>query len=302
MMIRHTLAALLALVASPALAGSPASWSQPIAPFHIVGPVWYVGTRGLAVYAIKTDAGAILVSGPLAQSAPLIERNLKSIGIAPAQLKLMLNSHAHFDHAAAFAALRHDTGARLVASAADAPALRRGRHEADNTNGHTRFPPVPVDRIVRDGETIRLGSVGITATLTPGHTPGCTTWSMPVAERGRTLRVVFPCSITVADNVLHGNRAYPGIVADYRRSFARLAAMPADIVLPMHPEIADVLGREARAQAGAGVGAFVDRALLGRIVTEARGDFDNKLRAEGFSARKRLVRRNNPSQHGSNGT
>lgn len=300
-MIKRTLAALLALFATPATAQWSASWSEPIAPFHIVGPVWYVGTRGLAVYAIKTDAGAILVSGPLAQSAPLIERNLKSIGIGPAQLKLMLNSHAHFDHAAAFAALRRDTGARLVASAADAPALRRGRHEADNTNGHTRFPAVPVDRIVRDGETIRLGSVGITATLTPGHTPGCTTWSMPVAEHGRTLRIVFPCSITVADNVLHGNRAYPGIVADYRRSFARMAAMPADIVLPMHPEIADVLEREARAEAGAGEAAFVDPALLKRIVAAARVDFDNKLRADGFSARNRLVRRNNPSQHGANG-
>jgi len=300
-MIKRTLAALLALFATPAMAQWSATWAEPIAPFHVVGPIWYVGTRGLAVYAVKTDTGTILVSGPLAQSAPLIERNLKAIGVGPGQLKLMLNSHAHFDHAAAFAALRRDTGARLVASAADAPALRRGRHEADNTNGHTRFPPVPVDRIVRDGETIRLGNVGLTATLTPGHTPGCTTWSMPVTERGRTLRVVFPCSITVADNVLHNNRAYPGIVADYRRSFARMAAMPADIVLPMHPEIADVLDEQARAKAGAGTAAFIHPELLRQIVADARKDFEAKLNPEGFSSRNRLVRRNNPSQHGANG-
>lgn len=292
-MIKRLLA-LLALFASPVLAQSPAIWSEAVAPVHLVGPVWYVGTRGLAVYAIKTDAGAILVSGPLAASAPLIERNLRAIGITTGQVKLILNSHAHFDHAAAFAQLRRDTGARLVASAADASALRRGRHEADNANGHTRFPPVPVDRIVRDGETIRLGGVGITATLTPGHTPGCTTWSLPVAEQGRTLHVVFPCSVTVADNLLIGNRAYPGIVADYRKSFARLAAMRADIVLPMHPELADVLGRAAR-------GALVDPALLAKIVAEERADFDKKLAAQDLPPRNRLVRRNDPSQHGGDG-
>lgn len=296
-MIRRLLL-LLAALATPALAGSPAEWSQAVAPFHIAGPVWYVGTRGLAVYAIKTDAGAILVSSGLEQSAGLIERNLKTIGIGRGALKLMLNSHAHFDHAAAFAQLRRDTGAKLVASAADAPALRRGRHEADNANGHTRFPPVPVDRIVRDGETIRLGTVGITATLTPGHTPGCTTWSLPVTEHGRTLKLVFPCSITVADNVLISNRAYPGIVGDYQKSFTRLAAMPADIVLPMHPGFADVLEREARG----GGDAFVDRTALPKIVAEARADFDTKLNAARFSARNRLVRRNNPSQHASIGT
>lgn len=264
-MMKRLLLAAAALIATPALAESPASWSQAIKPFHIAGPIWYVGTKGLAVYAIKTDAGTILVSSGLAQSAGLIERNLRAIGVGPGQLKLMLNSHAHFDHAAAFAQLRRDTGAKLVSSAADAPALRAGRHEADNENGHTRFPAVPVDRVVRDGETLRLGNVGITATLTPGHTPGCTTWSMPVGK----LRVVFPCSLTVAGNVLKGNRAYPGIVADYRRSFARMGAMPADIVLPMHPEFADVLEREARG----GGAAFIDHAALPKIVAEARSDF-----------------------------
>jgi metallo-beta-lactamase class B len=268
-MMKRLLLAAAALFATPAAADSPASWAEPIAPFHIAGPVWYVGTRGLAVYAIKTDAGTILVSSGLAQSAGLIERNLRAIGVGPGQLKLMLNSHAHFDHAAAFAQLRRDTGARLVSSAADAPALRAGRHEADNENGHTRFPAVPVDRIVRDGETVQLGTVGITAMLTPGHTPGCTTWTMPVIEGAHKLRVVFPCSLTVAGNVLKNNRAYPGIVADYRRSFARLGATPADIVLPMHPEIADVLGREAHG----GGARFVDRAALPKIVSAAARDF-----------------------------
>ncbi|MDO7844438.1 subclass B3 metallo-beta-lactamase [Sphingomonas immobilis] len=271
--MRRFLALALSL-AAPAAAQQP-EWSEPQAPFHIAGPVWYVGTKGLGVYAIKTDAGAILVSAAQAKDADLIEKNLRAIGVVGGQLKLMLNYHAHYDHAG-FAPIKADTGALLLSSAADADALRKGRHEADNENGHTLFPAVPVDRIVRDGETVRLGGVGITATLTPGHTPGCTTWSLPVTDRGRTLRVVFPCSITVAGNVLVGNKSYPGIVADYRKSFARLARMKADIVLPMHPEFNDVLGREARAAAG-NRDAFVDRRALPRIVAEARTAFEKEL-------------------------
>uniref|UniRef100_UPI0035CC6219 subclass B3 metallo-beta-lactamase n=1 Tax=uncultured Sphingomonas sp. TaxID=158754 RepID=UPI0035CC6219 len=263
----------------PATAQSSPAWSQPIAPFHVAGPVWYVGTKGLGVYAVVTRTGTILVSGPLAADAGQIERNLRTIGARPEQIKWIVNSHAHFDHAAALAELRRWSGAKLVSSARDAPALRAGRHEADNENGHTGFPPVPVDRIVRDGEQVRVGGTALTAVLTPGHTPGCTSWSLPIVERGRTLRVVFLCSLTVAGNRLIGNRAYPGIVADYRRSFTRLAALSADIVLPMHPEIADVLGRAARRDAG-NADAFRDPAELGRIVADARRDFDGALAAE----------------------
>ncbi|MEG3174647.1 subclass B3 metallo-beta-lactamase [Sphingomonas sp. RB3P16] len=277
-MIARLLACLAVLLfgSGAALAQSPPDWSQATPPFHIAGPVWYVGTKGLGVYAIVTRDGTILVSGPLAQSAGLVERNLATIGVRPQQIRWILNSHAHFDHAAAFAELRRWSGAKLVASAGDAPALRRGRHEADNENGHTRFAPVPVDRIVRDGEQVRVGRVALTAVLTPGHTPGCTTWTMPVVERGRRLTVVFPCSVTVAGNRLIGNRAYPGIVGDYRRSLDRLAALPADIVLPMHPDQVGLLGQARRRDAGA-ADAFVDPAMLPHLVAEARRAFASAL-------------------------
>ncbi|WP_010185408.1 subclass B3 metallo-beta-lactamase [Sphingomonas sp. PAMC 26605] len=271
--------AVLILGIGPASAQSSPAWSRPTAPFHIAGPIWYVGTEGLGVYAVVTREGTILVSGPLAESAGLVERNLATIGVRPHQIKWILNSHAHFDHAAAFAELRRWSGAELVASAGDAPALRRGRHEADNENGHTRFAPVPVDRIVRDGEQVRVGDVALTAVLTPGHTPGCTTWTTAIVDHGRRLNVVFPCSVTVAGNRLIGNRAYPGIVADYRRSFDRLATLPADIVLPMHPDLVDLLGRAKRRDAGA-TDAFVDRTVLPRLVTDARRDFASALARE----------------------
>lgn len=169
-----SLAALLLGIA-PATAQSSPTWSQPLAPFHIAGPVWYVGTKGLAVYAVVTPEGTTLVSSVLAADAGQVERNLATIGVKPRQVKWILNSHAHFDHAAALAELRRWSGAKIVSSERDAAALRAGRHEADNENGHTRFPPVAVDRIVRDGEQVRIGAVALTAILTPGHSPGCTT-------------------------------------------------------------------------------------------------------------------------------
>lgn len=258
---------------------APPEWSQPVAPFHIAGPVWYVGTKGLAVYAIVSKDGAILVGGPMQAEAGLIERNLATIGVKKGQLKYLLNMHAHFDHAGALAQLRRDTGARLVASAGDRPALEAGRHQGDNNYGRANFPAVKVDRVVRDGDVVRLGDIAVTATLTPGHTLGCTTWSISLREKGRTLRIVFPCSVTVAGNRLIGNRGYPGIVAAYRKSFARLDAMHADIVLPSHPEIADVLGREARQVAG-DANAFVDPNALHAIIAQARLDFDAALAKE----------------------
>lgn len=269
--ILSALVAPLLLLTTSAIA-SPAAWSQAVKPFHIAGPVWYVGTRGLAVYAIVAREGTILLSGPMAGEAGQVERNLATIGVRPQQVKWILNSHAHFDHAAAFAQLRRWSGAKLVASAGDASALRRGRHEAENDNGFTRFPPVPVDRVVRDGEQVRTGNIAVTAMLTLGHTAGCTTWTMPIVDGARTLRVVFPCSITVAGNHLYDNRTYPTIDADYRRSFARMGALNADIVLPMHPEIADVLERAARRDNG-DADAFVDPSALPRIVAEARADY-----------------------------
>jgi metallo-beta-lactamase class B len=269
--ILSALAAPLLLLTGGAI-DSPPSWSQPTKPFHVAGPVWYVGTRGLAAYAIVGREGTILLSGPMAKEAGQVERNLATIGVRPRQVKWILNSHAHFDHAAAFAELRRWSGAKLVASAGDASALRRGRHEAENDNGFTRFPPVPVDRVVRDGEQVRLGNIAITAVLTPGHTAGCTTWTLPIVEAGKALQVVFPCSITVAGNHLYDNRTYPTIDADYQRSFARMGALRADIVLPMHPEGADVLERAAHRDAG-DARAFVDPTTLPRIVAGARADY-----------------------------
>ena len=256
-------------------------WTHPVAPFRIVGNVYYVGTEGLAAYLIASGHRAILLDGTLAQNAPLIERNIEALGFKLTDVKIIVNSHAHFDHAGGIAQLRRDTGGRVYASSGDRWALEHGEHDSDTDYPRGHFPKVAVDHVLRDGEVVALGGVRLTATFTPGHTKGCTTWSTKVVDAGRpvtgrVLNVVFPCSVTVAGNILVGNRAYPQIADDFERSFGVLDRMKADVVLTNHPDVADVLGRQARAKAG-DRNAFVDPGLLHRIVAEARADFATEL-------------------------
>lgn len=277
--MRFLLLAALALAVPASAQLDPPAWTRPTAPFHVVGPIWYVGTEGLAAYLIKTRSGAILIDGTLAENVPAIERNIVAVGMRLSEVRVLLNSHAHFDHAAGLARLKADSGARLIAGAGDRAALETGVPPGEVSYGVIPFPPVRVDRAVRDGERVTLGGVTLVAHATPGHTPGNTSWSMRVVDGGRALDVVFAGSLTVAGNRLVGNRRYPGIVADFRRSFAAVAALPADVVLPAHPEGADVLGRGRRAGAGE-AGAFLAPGLLARMAREAGVAFEGELRRQ----------------------
>ena len=271
-MPRALICAVVLTVAAPAVAQDPPAWTRATAPFHIVGPIYYVGSEGLAAYLIKTSKGAILIDATLAENAPLVEANIERVGVKMHDVKYLLLSHAHGDHAGGLKALKAASGATLITGAEDRAAVEAGRPTTDNPY-NSDFPAAQVDRVVRDGDVVRLGDVALTARSTPGHTAGCTTWTMRVNEGKRRLNVVFPCSLTVAGNRLFGNRETPNIVAVYRASFAKVAALPADVVLPAHPEFADVLERHARG----GVAAWIDPGLLKSIVAEARVSFDAEL-------------------------
>ena len=274
--------AAFALAASSMAAAAtpdPADWSQPIKPFRIAGDIYYVGSRGLAAYLIVTRDGAILLDGTVPENAALVERNIEAVGVPLHRVKLLLADHAHVDHVGALAQIKKDTGAILLASAEDRWALEHGRPRGDTTYEVRPFPAVTVDGVVRDGQVIRLGEASLTAHLTPGHTPGCTSWGLPVDDHGKREQVLFLCSVTVAGNVLAGNHAYPGIVADYRRTFAKLAGMKADILLTSHPEMADVFGRAARRDAGQ-ADAFIDATALPTLVARSRAAFDKAMAAE----------------------
>ncbi|MGN6224305.1 subclass B3 metallo-beta-lactamase [Pseudoxanthomonas sp.] len=277
---RRVLAAVMAMAATlPALADDPPEWSAPVKPFRIAGNIHYVGTQGLAAYLITTRDGAILLDATLAQNAGQIERNIESLGVPLREVKLLLSDHAHADHVGAMAQLKRDTGARFLASEGDRWALENGRNEGDNNYGVMPFEPIPVDEVIHDGQTVRLGEVELTAHLTPGHTRGCTSWSMTVDDRGTPRRVLFLCSITVAGNTLVGNKTYPGIAEDYRATFAKLAALRADIVLTSHPEMADVLERAAKRDAGK-ADAFVEPGLLSTLVPDFKAAFEKALKEQ----------------------
>lgn len=269
------LALALGVVAAPAMA-QPAAWSEPNPPFRIVGDIYYVGSKGLGAYLIRSPQGAILLDGTLAGNAPMIEANIRLLGFNPRDVKVLIASHAHYDHAAGLAKLKADTRAVFYASAADKPYFDQGRHPGDNPNKPDTFPAVKVDRVLTDGETVRVGGVAMTATLTPGHTPGCTTWSTTAIEDGKTLRVVFPCSLSVAGNVLVGNRTSPDIVDQYRRSFARLKAMKADVMLPGHPEFGQVL-EHRQESLSRGAWAYVDPAALPAFIRASETAFEAEL-------------------------
>lgn len=269
--LKAPLTAALFILATPASAQlRPPAWTRSIAPFHIIGPIDYVGTEGLAAYLIHTHDGAILIDATMAENAPAIARSIVARGVRLRDVKLMLLSHAHFDHAGGLATLKAATGANLVAGAGDRAALESGIPPGETNYGVIRFPAVKVDRTIRGGEKVALGGVTLTAVATPGHTPGCTSWTMRIVEQGKSLDVLFACSLTVAGNKLVGNRRYPGIVADFRRSFARFGAMHADVVLPFHPESVDLMGRKAHGQ-------FVDATVLPKMVRDARVAFDADL-------------------------
>ena len=265
-------------MAAPAFADDPPECSTPVKPFRIAGNIYYVGTEGLAAYLIVSNQGAILLDGTTTGNAPLIERNIEAMGVPLHAVKRLLSDHAHEDHVGALAKIKRDTGAMFLASAEDRWALEHGRVRGDTDYKPKPFAPIKVDRVVRDGEKIELGNVTLTAHLTPGHTPGCTSWSTKIQDQGRPLNVLFLCSITVAGNILVGNHAYPEIAADYRATFRKLATLRADIVLPSHPDLADVIEREARREAGE-TNAFIDPKTLPSLVADFSAAFETAFSA-----------------------
>lgn len=265
-----TAGAAIALAAA-APATDPVTWTQPNPPLRIAGNIYYVGTKGLAAYLIVTSKGLILLDATMEQNVPGIEANIKALGYKLSEVKILLNSHAHFDHAGGLAMMKRDTGALLDAMDGDVWALENGKHFGDQ-NYVGAFAPVKVDRILKDGDKVVLGGVTMTALKTGGHTRGCTTWLTTVKLDSGIRKVVFPCSLSVAGNKLFGNKTYPGIVADYRASFKRMAAIKADFVLPAHPELAGVLTRQGKDR--------ITPDLLPKLVAEAQAAFEIELRRQ----------------------
>lgn len=249
-------------------------WTRPMEPFRVAGNIHYVGTGGISAYLITDPKGHVLIDGALPQSAGDVAAHIRALGFRLRDVRYILINHSHFDHSGGIAELKRLTGARLLASAGDKPDLEAGR-----TLGRPDligFPKVTVDRVIGDGEHVRLGAIDLVTHLTPGHTRGCTSWSIRIREGGRPLDAVLACSLTVANQKLLGNAGYPGAAADFRASFARLRGLRADVFLSFHPGSFGMEAKRAKLLAG-DRNAFVDPGELGRRVDAAEKAFEEEL-------------------------
>jgi len=209
--------------------------NRPLEPFRIAGPLYYVGASDVTSFLIVTEEGHILIDGGFAETAPMIRKSIATLGFEIGDVRILLNSHAHLDHAGGLAALKEWSGAKLCASAGDAPLLERGGRGDELMGDDAPYPPVAVDRKLAHGDTVELGGISLLAHVTPGHTRGCTSWEFEIADRGQRQRVVAVCSLTILPAArLLRDPTYPGIAEDYSRSIAILEAIPADIFLASH--------------------------------------------------------------------
>lgn len=272
--------ALLALLAPLPLSamGSPA-WTTPFPPFRIAGNLYYVGSKDLASYLIATPQGLILINANLQSSPPLIEKSVRELGFNFKEVKILLISHAHFDHCAGAAQILRLTGAKYAVMAPDVPVVESGGRDdfqyAHDSSMH--FPPAHVDRVLHDGDTVSLGGATLTAHLTAGHTKGTTTWTLEEPFNGRLMHVVIVGSPNVNPGYkLVGNKAYPQIAADYEHGFQVLRSLPCDIFLGAHGEYFGLVEKYARWKAG-DKDAFVDPAGYRAYVAGRRQAFEAEL-------------------------
>jgi metallo-beta-lactamase class B len=250
-------------------------WNEPFAPFNVIGNIYYVGSATIGSYLITTPDGHFLLDGIMPQTAPQIAANIQALGFDIKDVKYLLNSHAHFYHAGGLAGLQRLSGAKMIASAADRDALERGAVDYGPSAG-IKFPPIRVDRTIGDGEKLTFGGVTMVAHMTPGHTAGCTSWSVNVnGADGKSHTAFFHCSSTIAGQSLVPE-AYPGIVAAYRSTFESVRSLQADVFLGNHDNFFDLHEKRAKQLAG-DANAFVDPSELQSFNTMMAEAFEEGL-------------------------
>jgi metallo-beta-lactamase class B len=268
-----TLFALLALVSPPQSSPQFKEWNRPVEPFRIAGPLYYVGSENLTSLLVTTPAGHVLIDGGLEETAPIILSNLRTLGFRIEDVRILLSTHAHTDHAGGLARLKEASRGRLYAGAADLELLARGGRDDFAFGDSMPFPPVTADAGMADGQEVELGRVRFRAIATPGHTKGCTTWAFTIADEGVARRVVMIGGTSAPGYRLVGNDRYPTIVSDFEATFRKLRSLEADVVLEGH---GFAFGLEARRK---GRRPFVDPAALVESVGKAESAF-RKLVAE----------------------
>ena len=252
--------------------------SERVEPFHIIGNIYYVGARNIASYLITTPQGHILIDTGTREMHDVIRTNVAALGFKLQDIKIMLSGHAHFDHVQGHAAMQKATGARVMALRGDAEALSSGMDRSPL--GDEAWEPVNVDRVLKDGDTVTLGGTTLRAVWTPGHTPGCTTWTTTVQEKGKPYSIVFQaCGGPNAGVKLIGNTKFPTLVEDTLGSFQVQKALKADIYLPMHPE-SYFAGKVERIKAGATPHPLYDPQAYAKLIADTEAAFRKRVEEE----------------------
>jgi metallo-beta-lactamase class B len=284
------LMAAMALAASGSTMAEPgdfhctncAAWNQPQKPFKLYGNTWYVGTRELSALLVTGPKGHILVDGALPQSAPVIEANIKALGFRMKDVKYILNSHEHFDHAGGIAALQRASGAVVVASAFGAQVLKNGvigKEDAQyDPTQDPRIEKIAQVKPMAEGEVLAVGPLAVTARMTPGHTPGGTTWTWQSCEKGRCLDMVYADSLTAvsADNFRFSDD--PARVAQFKATIAKVAALKCDLVVSTHPGFTSIIEKQEGRKGDAN--PFIDPNGCRSYADAARKRFDARLESE----------------------
>ena len=248
----------------------------PFPPHKIADDLYYVGTADLASYLVRTGEGLILINPSFEDSVPLIRKSVETLGFRFADVKILLVSHAHDDHAGGAALVKRLTGAKYMVMQQDVAEITRGG-EGDFQYPNMRWAPAGVDRVLRDGDTVKLGQAVLTAQLTPGHTKGCTTWTIPVSSQGRKLQAVIVGSPNVNTGYkLVNNKGYPEIVRGYERCFAKLRSLPCDIFLGAHGAYYNLAAKYPLSRSK-GEAAFIDPQGYRDYVTEREAAFRAEL-------------------------
>jgi metallo-beta-lactamase class B len=263
-------------------------WNKPREPFKIFGTTYFVGTDGLSSILITGPQGHVLLDGGLEQSAARIDANIRKLGFKTEDVKLIVNSHAHYDHAGGIAALQRASGATVAASPSGADALKRGENTVDDPQygfgkEANAFPPVKDVKLIKDGEVLRVGTIAITPHFMPGHTPGSTTWTWQSCEATRCLNMVYADSVSAVSADGFRFTDSPDRVNAFRRSITRLAELPCDIVVSTHPAATGLdakikkraelkgAGPDLSAEARAKADPFVDHGCKALAATALKG-------------------------------
>ena len=282
-MSRRATLVLLAIViiagARTASSQNSPSLTEPFPPFRIAGNLYYVGSRGLANYLIATPQGHILINSDLEANVPLIRASIEQLGFKFSDVKILLISHAHWDHDAGSAKVKELTGAKYMVMDADVPVVESGG-KSDfqyGTDPATLYTPVHVDRVLHDGDEVKLGNAVLVAHLTPGHTKGCTTWTLTVRDGQKTYSAVIIGSPNVNPGYkLVANAQYPTIAQDYETGFRVLKSLNCQIFLGAHGSYFDLEAKYARLRAGQ-PDAFVDSIGCAAFVAQKEQEFRSEL-------------------------